>query len=247
MNESTQTTFTIDEVLNALDSLETACLFLDRADKFKWKWIAIALDHALYGFCISAIAMHDPFNVWSGTNDNMYMFEQAGHGWMKSHKVMFDEGPAYRIEWKPCIPPPEIPCDSDPIEQRFQRLLDGDIIGFWSALARVQDSVLWMARMSHTQALHLTDEQMRRIIFLHNYVRNKIAHFMPKTYTFSVPKIQAASKDIINAIGELVFKSFAIYSSRVDDIRSRTKTAIIRFADYYEAQQHLSPESNPQE
>ena len=235
VNTCTDEQFTVDEVLNALDSLETASWFLDRADAYKWKWIAIALDHALYGFCVSAVAIHDPFNVLKETSDDGHMFERPGQGWRRSKRVKIDGSPAYRIEWEPCDPPPESPEELEPPDQRINRLLKGDLIGFWTALARAQDSVLWMARMSNTRPLCLSDDQMRRIWRLHEFVRNELVHFVPKTNRFQVKGIQDVSKDIINAIGFLVFQSFAVHSFK-QDIRDRTKRAIVKFADYYEAQ-----------
>ncbi len=238
MNASAQKTFTIDEVLNALDSLETACSFLDRADAFKWKWIAIALDHALHSFCVSAVAMHDPVNVLRDkANDNGHMFERPGQGWRRSKMVRIDEGASpYRIVWEPCDPPPEPPEYLGSSAELTAQRLKGDLIGFWTALARVQDSVLWMSRMSNTCALALSDDQMRRIFRLHEFVRNELVHFVPKTNTFGVRGIQEVSKDIINSISFLVFKSFAVHSIKVD-IRDRARKAIVRFAEYYEAEQ----------
>ena len=228
--------FTVDEVLNAVDSLETASSFLDRADTFKWKWITIALDHALYGFCVSAVAIGDPFNVLSDTNDDGHMFERPGQGWRRSKRVKIDGGPAYRIEWELCDPAPEPTEQLEPSELRLARLLKGDLIGFWTALARAQDPALWMARMSNTRALQVSDDQMRGIVRLHNLVRNELVHFVPKTNTFRVKGIQEVSKDVINSIGFLVFQSFTVHAFK-EDIRGRVRSAIVKFGDYYEAQQ----------
>lgn len=228
--------FTVDEVLNAVDSLETASSFLERSDAFKWKWIAIALDHALYSFCVTAVAIHEPFNVLKGTSDDGHMFERPGQGWRRSRRVKIDGGPAYRIQWEPCDPPPESTEQLEPSEQSLGRHLNGNLIGFWTALARAQDPILWMARLSNTRALQLSDDQMRGIVRLHDLVRNELVHFVPKTNTFRVKGFQEVSKDIINSIGFLVFRSFAVQSFK-ENIRSRVKTAIVRFGEYYEAQQ----------
>lgn len=230
--------FTVDEVLNALDSLETASSFLSRQDSYKWKWIAIALDHALYGFCVSAVSMHDPFNVLKNkTSDNGHMFERSGQGWKRSKQVKIDEGKTpYRIVWESCDPPTEPLKDLDADPQTIAERTEGSLIGFWTALARAQDPVFWMSRMSNTCALELSDDQMRSIFRLHELVRNELVHFVPKTNIFIVKGIQNVSKDIINAISFLVFKSFAVHSFK-QDIRDRAKKAIVKFAEYYEAEQ----------
>ncbi len=231
MNSDTNN-FTVDEVLNALDSLETAASFHGRPDALKWKWIAIALDHAFDGFCVAAVAMHEPISVLKGINDDGHMFERPGQGWVRSKTVKIKGTSAYRIEWEPCDSPPEPQDNAAPLEDRLGQHLKGKTIGFWTALARVQDQVFWMARMSNTRALILSDDQMERIRRMHEWVRNELVHFLPGNKTLSVKDIQEVSKDVINAIEFLVFKSFAIRSIRCD-VRDRTKNAIIKFANYY--------------
>lgn len=232
--------FTIDELMNAVDSLETAASFLDRADPYKWKWIAIALHHAMYGFCISAIAHGDPFCVLtnpSGKDDDGHLCERGGdRRWRRSRRMPVCDTPAYRICWEWTDPPLETQEEVEPFESRMNRLDNGKLIGFWTALARVQDPVLWMGRTSGAQPLCLSDEQVRRIAWLATKVRNELVHFVPKTNTIFIRGIQEASKDIINAIGFLVFQSKTIYALK-EPIRDKVKASIVDFADYYEAQQ----------
>lgn len=45
----------IDNIENAIDSLETALFLLSRSSDRKWKWISITIHHSLYSFCISYI------------------------------------------------------------------------------------------------------------------------------------------------------------------------------------------------
>lgn len=222
--------FTVDEVLNAVDSLETASSFLRRPDPYKWKWIAISLDHAFYGFCVSAVAIHDPINVLKGIDDEGHMFERPGQGWKKSKRIYVkDCRHAYRIKWEPCDPPAESFAAYEPFPST-------NLVGFWTALARVQDHILWMARLSNTRALDLSDDQMRNIFWLHEFVRNEFVHFIPKTQTISIKSILTTSKDVINVIVFLVFNTCAINSFK-EEIRERVRRSILQFGEYYEAQQ----------
>jgi hypothetical protein len=54
-----------DEQTNALDYLEKAHFFISRLanDEWAWKWVAIALHGALYGFAISALKQGNLDNV----------------------------------------------------------------------------------------------------------------------------------------------------------------------------------------
>ena len=232
--------FTVDELLNALDSFETAAAFLSRPDPYKWKWIAIALHHAISGFCIAAVAQRDPFCVLTNPSgkDDAPHFCQIGTDprWRKSHRIFVGDGPAYRIGWEYMPPLPEPDEEIEPYESRMARLQKGKLIGFWTALARAQDPVLWMNKISGAAPLQLSDEQIGRIVWLSNEVRNELVHFVPKTNTIRIRGIGEASRDIINAIGFLVFESKTIYSLR-EPIRDRVKTAIVKSAEHYEAQQ----------
>ena len=70
-NSSEQQFFRLSVIRNAVDSLETAADFIARDDDLRWKWIAIALHHALYSFCIAALHNSNPDEVISrGRNED---------------------------------------------------------------------------------------------------------------------------------------------------------------------------------
>ena len=48
---------------NAIDFLEKAAEYTERADDYKWKWVSICLHAALYGFAICALRGTDPDRV----------------------------------------------------------------------------------------------------------------------------------------------------------------------------------------
>ena len=99
------------------------------------------------------------------------------------------------------------------------------MIGFWTALARVQDSFFWMNRMMTTKALSLTDDELRDIVWLTNEVRNDLTHFIPKYYTIDVPSIRSTGLTAVRAIEFLATRSYAVHL-RSEEKRRRLSTAL---------------------
>ena len=204
-------TFTVDELENAVDSLETACSFLDRADPLKWKWVTFAVHHSLYSMCVTCLCMCQPSSVLSlrkGKDDEGRLCQIGNSPWMKSKIVPVGEGTAYRIVWEPTterIPETDY-TPEDPIE-RLRRQEKLPLIGFWTALARVQDSHLWMGRQTISKALVLSDEEIRQLTWLHEQVRNDLMHFKIKTYTVFTDGVQVATLTAVRAIAFLAFDS----------------------------------------
>lgn len=201
---------TLDQLTNAIDSFETAYSLFDRTDSFKWKWVAFAMHHSLYSFCITSLTMGNPgFVMSSGKKEDEGHYCQIGSSpWLKSCRVYVDGGPAYRIKWEPTkdYVVDEDPRPRDPIE--ILREQDKyPLIGFWTALARVQDSTYWMARLTISNALELTDEEIKHIVWLHNHVRNGLMHFKPKSYTIYVSGIRTACTTILKAVEFLALHS----------------------------------------
>ena len=212
----------ISTVPNAVDSLETAASFLARQDEFKWKWVAIALHHALYIFCVTAINNGNPDNVtttFSNSDDNLWCRIGNDQKWKRSKKVKVGFGPAYRIEWLPTEDtPPEFNEEKEGKNKR------PSLIGFWTALARVQDQYYWMGRLSNTKALELTDIEVDDIVFLSIALRNEFVHYVPKWYLFDIPCTMKAIKTALRAVEFLALKSNAIYIE--DGWRTRVESAV---------------------
>lgn len=203
----------INEVENATDSLETAVQFLHRQDNLKWKWIAIALHHSLYSFCIAALVCENYTNVLQkGKNEDNGRFCKIGDNWKKSKTVPRStkpNEPRYTIQWEDTDEkPPEI----DRKQMKKENLLKIKkrgyrLIGFWTALARVQDPVLWMGCLIHSQALTLSGSQWESITWLHEAVRNNLIHFVPMLFVIPISDIKTACKDVLDVIEFLTFKS----------------------------------------
>jgi hypothetical protein len=216
--------FYLTEVENAIDSLETAVAFLDRNDNLKWKWIGIALHHSLYSFCVACLVNGNYENVLSAGRDddnNHYCRQGNDTKWKKSKRLKREKSGGYTIEWSNT--------DEDPTAQsnvRQPKERRENLIGFWTALARVQDQVFWMGRLVCTKALTLKEDEWQSIEWLTSQVRNGCVHFVPKALAVSIPSVKKASLAILRAIEFLALHSYAIVYTEHEESHTRIEQAI---------------------
>lgn len=225
-NRQTSDLFWVTEIENTVDSLETAVIFLDRSDEYKWKWISFALHHALYSLCVASLVQGNYEVVLkSQGDDSKNYFRRGVHDkWKKSKIVRHDDSPYYTIEWD------EIEDNPPQIESKTNRKRKIEhLISFWSALARVQDQEYWMGRLYGIKALKLTESQVKNIIWLVVEVRNDLMHFIPKSYGISIKDLKAAFIDIIEVIEFLTFESNPFLFSVKPEVEIRLKEAINSF------------------
>jgi hypothetical protein len=196
----------IDVRLNAIDSLETATAFLQWKDHLKWKWVAIAIHHALHSFCVGALECGNPdWVISSGSRtDDVGHFWRRGDEkrWSKSERVKFGNGPAYRIAWHET--------DEQPYEHKGKTRRREDLISFWTALARIQDD-RWMGRSVVSRPVRISDEELKAIQWLALRVRNELVHFVPKFSGISIDGIWSGCQAALDAIESLVFESNTLW------------------------------------
>ncbi|HOV99701.1 MAG TPA: hypothetical protein PK595_09065 [Bacteroidota bacterium] len=216
--------FYLTEVENAIDSLETAVAFLFRDDNLKWKWIGIALHHSLYSFCIACLVNGNYENVLSvGRDDDNNLFCLQGNDtkWMKSKRKKRPKSGGYTIEWSYTDEDPTATSNPKPLKERKENL-----IGFWTALARVQDQTYWMGRGVRTKALTLNEDEWQSIEWLTSQVRNGCVHFVPKALAVSIPSVKKASLATLRAIEFLALHSYAIVYMEHEESHKRIEDAI---------------------
>jgi hypothetical protein len=208
LNENNKEYFIIDEVENAIDSLDTIITFLERKDNLKWKWIAIALHHSLYSFCIACLTNSNYDNVLThGYNEDNQRFVRIGNDLFgkKSRKIIRKNKKGYTIEWQNTEENPEKNKKSKNFKNKTENL-----IGFWTALARVQDQFFWMGRMTPTKAVKLSEEEWTSIEFLTDIIRNNLIHFRPKLFLVPIEKMKRTTLDVLRVIEFLALESNAI-------------------------------------
>jgi hypothetical protein len=217
----------LDERENAIDSLETALQFLDRNDNLKWKWFAFAIHHSIYSFCVAALENGNYENVlmrdWEDDN-NLYV-QKGQDVQIKKSKISYFhiknyKTSAYRIQWTDV--------SSIPLEKKSkkQRSFREKLISFWTALARVQDSYFWMGRLYGQKPLIISDEELTRIVWLSDAVRNDLIPFIPKSYAIGIIDIIEATRVVLYKIDFLVFESFSILFVDYEQSQRRIRDAI---------------------
>ena len=164
----------IDELKNAIDSLEVASILMERENNLKWKYVTMAISHSLYSFCICSLRNGSNISLIGknkDNNDSGHKFTRDGINFKKSEKKEISKNNSvYRIIWNKITDNQEI----DTIlyhEKLFNSLSDDEqhelhyknddcLIGFWTALARVMDGVFWMGRTCVTKPLILSDNEL---------------------------------------------------------------------------------------
>jgi hypothetical protein len=224
LNRTDPKYFHINVLENAIDSLETAAAFLNREDNLKWKWIAFAVHHALYSFCIACLVNGNYENVLSngrGDDENLYCKSGADNKLKKAVKIQHEGTSGYYLRWENT--------DDVPLQHTLgysqQHRTKTKLIGFWTALARVQDSIFYMGRFTHTKAITLSADEWKSIDWLTQNMRNNLAHFIPTLSAVSLNLVKQVCLDNLRVISFLALDSYAIMYD-VPESKDRTRNAI---------------------
>ncbi|MCC7158455.1 MAG: hypothetical protein IT281_02835 [Ignavibacteria bacterium] len=222
-NRADDKTMYIDAVENAVDSLETTISYFQRDDNLKWKWIVFSLHHALYMFCTINLEggnFQQVLTNGSGYNDdeNSY-FKKGNDEWKKSRRIRRENSHGYKIVWEAVNGEPRFD------NKAMQRKRKDKLIGFWTALARVQDKEFWMARYIHSKAIILNEAQWESVEWLTENVRNQLTHFVPMGLSIPIISLDKACFDVICIIEQLAFDTRQVLY--VDSgIKTRIKNSI---------------------
>lgn len=226
-NRSDPKTMYIDAVENAVDSLETTVSYFERNDNLKWKWIVFSLHHALYMFCTINLEGSNYQEVLSNgyNEDENSFFRRADEKWKKSRIIKRNNSPGYTIQWEFI--------DGEPQSKTSgrQRKRKEKLIGFWTALARVQDEELWMARYIHSKAVSLSDEQWQSIEWLTENVKNQLTHFIPMGLSISLISLKKACFDVTNIIEQLAFHTGQVLYMD-NGVEDRIKVSLNKLKSY---------------
>lgn len=228
---------------NATDSILRSAEFVVCEDEFRWKWVAIALHHALYSTAIAALEHHLSPQLWKkgggGKDQDKGHLCQVGNApWMKSRTEEISGTPAYRIIWEPTDERPTGDHSSEPlIKKALNPTGKEQLISLWTALARVMDGHYWMGSYAISSPLKLSDDGIRRIVWLSIEVRNNLAHFQPKINAIFVPDICQAGLVILKALRFLIFESQTILPPQDESVLRSVYAALKLLEEKLKCQQ----------
>lgn len=155
-------------------------------------------------FCINALHFdnYDLLLKKNNHSDKKIYFSSGKHYLKSSIEYVIEGQPAYRIVWKKTEEKPPAP--------KGNRNKNDWLIHIWSAIARVQDGVVWMNRRAYTKPIELTEEEWNALIFLTTQIRNKLTHFIPTTYLLHIDDFKKNGLCILKIIRRLIEESRAI-------------------------------------
>lgn len=226
MTEVQNEYLSVTAILNATDSLETALASLGRDDDMKWKWVGFSLHHALYSFSVAALHNANWETVVSSGRDDQKVYSKQGDDpWYKCRKVRVpDTKNAYRLVWELIQGEPpsagEQSTDFDEASERMQRFSKAKLIGFWTALARVQDGHHWMNRYVNSRPLTLTDKEVQDIAWVTDHVRNRLMHFVPSMSLIGIESVRQTSLVALQAISFLISESNTLLFRNLESKRA---------------------------
>ena len=176
----------IDGFGNAVDNLEKCHHFIAQLDDpYRWKWIAICLTDALYGFMICAL-------VGSNFERVVDMKRMKEKDKKRLEELRDLDGEAY-FEYRQII--------EEYIHSQHARL-----ISFNEALDRVQ-TPQYMNMYCFSKPIKCNPDEVAHIKHLRRAFRNQFIHFMPKSWWIEQRYFLPLVNDTV-AVTERLFSSF---------------------------------------
>ena len=123
------------------------------------------------------------------------LLKKGDEKWKKSKIIRYKDTPLFQFAWDYIDYEPKF----DFSTQDFQENSNDNLIGFWTAIARIQDGELYMGRYLDSKPIVLTDKEKESIIKLNSF-RNDFEHFIPTSWSIEIDLLKNICSDIINII-----------------------------------------------
>lgn len=181
---------------NLFENLKFIIFLFENNYEQKWFWSIIALDQAIYTFCIGVLLNGNPDNVkMSGHDkDGKFIFgrDSNDHFKQKIHYVFNKKLPPYIISWEPT---------NEEVKNSHGNML----IGFWTAMARVQDFQFWRY-IEPYRKVEFSIEEWKSLLEIHLNYRNDLVHFDPKLSSIPVTEVKKNLEIISLLLKKLIEK-----------------------------------------
>jgi len=193
--------YDLNITLNALYSLKSVKDALLSKNEYGWRNAVIFSVHSLYMFCIANLEGTNYENVL--TNDQLednsvYVKKGNEEKWKRSRIVWRKDSGGYNIHWDSIDGEPSFKTTPS---RDFKKTEKTELISFWTALARVQDKEMHMARYIFSKALVLNEEEWKSIEKLYYYSHNFL-YYTPISESFTPDYF---TKDISNILRPIEF------------------------------------------
>jgi len=135
--------------------------------------------------------------------DHSAKYQLGDKPWQEIHRVAVNGcSRAWRFsEPKPCPEPIDVLSQAPVLTEA-----DDHLIGFYDTLAMIQTEC-FMGRSVLSQAIPVSDRDMKKLEWLHERIRNEYEHFIPKLYMAPVEHLLRAGELCLDLSCKLLFES----------------------------------------
>jgi hypothetical protein len=179
--------------------------------------IAKESDHALFRSMIETLRGTANLDlIESEDPKRVVKFQHGNNPWMEIHKVSV---PGCKVVWR--YSKPEI-CDEPSFSKNskigdiIDRSSNGSLISFWDALAMIQTTP-FMRRYVHSRPVHVSNNDMKILEWLHLNIKKEFDEFMPKHYSTPIPDLLRVSSICVKLCKELLFESGLVLRAFLPD------------------------------
>lgn len=191
--------------LNALDNLEMVEVFLVSGRVNKWKWVSLAMFHALYGYLLEALG---------GTFAKFYLAEDEEQ--RTAVRLLIEEEMAIdaivtEINRTRTARDPDSRLVTKRMVERW--VAAPKVIGIDEALDRMtgkRGKKGAPSRPAMVLQLKLTSQQRKDIDWLIKEIRNNFEHFMPKHWYIQLRGLPSILLDMLDSIRFIALESHGV-------------------------------------
>ena len=185
-------------------------------DKPSWYRIAREAHLVLYRSMIEALKGTNNFTITGKKSKNReHTYILGNDQWKRIKKISINGcDKAWRFSSPEVLnpqPPSPLELQNNAIEtQSNYQSIDDFLILLYDALAMIQ-AENFMETLVHSKKVSVSDEDMQKLEWLHEYVRNPYEHFVPSTHLATKKDLCSVTELCLSLSRELLFESGNVY------------------------------------
>jgi len=174
--------------------------------------IAREAHQALYRSMVEALRGSANLSITGRPKDKkrIVKYQIGNKPWQEIHKIKVED---CKFAWRFSDPEPcEEPSNND--ENYEIPEMDNYLISFYDLLAMIQTEC-FMNRFTHSKHISVSDDEIRKLQWLHEAVRNEFEHFIPKLYSVFIPDLIKTSQISLSLSSKLIYESGNVMSTNI--------------------------------